>query len=61
LIKNEIVDIFQKPVEREDFEGKARLIENYRPDDGDGLSIWYVEFLNEPGEFYLRTIYKEVD
>jgi hypothetical protein len=40
------------------FEGRARLLSEYRKDDGDGLSVWFVEFLDEPGDRYLRTINK---
>lgn len=56
----DIVKIYQKPITKEDFEGKARLVEQYREDDGDGLSIWFVHFLTDyPEETYLRTIYEE--
>jgi hypothetical protein len=51
-----IVNIYQKPITKEDFEGQAKLISEYRPDEGDGLSMWEVEFLDEKGETYLRTI-----
>ena len=55
--KNDVVKIFQLPMSREDFEGEAKLVREHRPDVGDGLSMWEVEFLDEPGNTYLRTIY----
>lgn len=56
--KNQIVNVYQKPITSEDYEGRARLIEEIRPDQ-DGLSTWSVEFLDEPGTFYPRTINAE--
>ena len=53
------IKIYGKPVTREDFEGDATLIEEYLPDEGDGLSMWVVTFDDSPGVQYLRTIYKE--
>ena len=41
------------------YEGKARLLCEIREDVGDGLSIWLVEFTDEQGETYTRTINKE--
>ena len=55
--KGDVVNIYQKSMTKEDFEGKAKLVEEYRQDQGDGLSIWIVEFLDEPGTTYTRTIY----
>ena len=62
--KGDLVKVYQKPVEQEEFEGWAVLIEEYLPDEGDGLSMWEVAFLGQhiclnPTETYLRTIYKE--
>jgi len=51
-----IVKIFQKPVEGRRFEGNAKLVEQTHPDEGDGLSLWWVEFQDELGHEYLRTI-----
>lgn len=51
-----IVKIFGKPVTGENFEGKAELVTRYRADLGDGFSMWEVEFLDEPGGTYLRTV-----
>lgn len=53
------VEIYQDPMNFKKFEGIARLVSEYRPDEGDGLSMWEVEFLDEPGQTYLRTIYEE--
>ena len=59
--KGDRVKIYQKPITRESYEGEATLVEQVRPDVGDGLSIWLVHFDNDyPGEHYQRTIYKEV-
>ena len=52
----DIVMIYSNPVTQERPGGKAKLIKQYRPDAGDGLSMWYVEFVDEPGEEYLRTV-----
>jgi len=52
----DIVMIYCNPVTQKLPEGKAKLIREWGPDVGDGLLIWYVEFLDEPGEEYLRTI-----
>lgn len=55
-----VVNVFQKPIEGEQFEGKATLNELYRPDEiGNGLSEWLVEFQDEPGAEYARTINTE--
>ena len=51
-----IMSIYQKPLTWEDYEGEAKLLREYRPDEGDGVSMWAVEFVDEPGEEYLRTI-----
>jgi hypothetical protein len=50
------VPVYQDPITRQDLEGEAQLVELYRPDEGDGLSMWWVEFDDEPGQTYMRTI-----
>ncbi|MFW6124380.1 MAG: hypothetical protein ACOC5G_04080 [Acidobacteriota bacterium] len=43
---------------QEVFEGKAKLIEkleNLAP----GVEYWKVEFEDEPGKYYMRTVFKE--
>lgn len=50
------VQVYQKPITKEGFEGNAYLIEQYRPDEGDGLSMWYVEFEGDRRTVCLRTI-----
>ena len=53
----QIVKIFTDPVTGQNLEGHARLIEEFRPDHGDGLSIWNVRFERVgDDELYLRTI-----
>jgi len=52
----DVVTIYSNPVTQERPEGKAKLIREWGPDVGDGLSIWYVEFLDEPGAEYLRSV-----
>lgn len=58
MIKNQVVKVYQKPLTGEELEGMARLIVEIREDTGDGLSIWLVEFTDELGEKYQRTINK---
>ena len=55
----DVVKIYQDPITKQDFEGNAVLIEEYRPDVGDGRSMWAVFFEDDPGREYLRTIYQE--
>ena len=45
--KNDVVRIYEDPVTCENFEGNAILIDEYRSDHGDGLSLWSVEFIGE--------------
>jgi len=52
----DVVPIYYDPVTRKELEGNATLVNQYRPDVGDGLSMWDVEFVDDPGETYLRTI-----
>lgn len=54
--KNQVVNIYQKPITGEEYEGKARLIVEIKEDVGDGLSIWLVEFVDDIGETYTRTV-----
>ena len=51
--------IYQKPLTCEDFEGWATLRKEYRPDEGDGIAMWEVEFDDEPGRTFLRTVMLE--
>lgn len=50
------VNIYQKPVTDEDFEGQA-LLYRWLLDIGDGYERWLVEFPKEPDEFYERTVH----
>jgi hypothetical protein len=54
----DIVTIYCDPLTRESIEGRAKLLEIYRPNDGDGLSMWIVEFIDD-GFVGLRTVYDE--
>lgn len=56
----DVVMIYQRPLTDEQPKGKAKLLSQYRPDDGDGLSMWLVEFPGEPGSQYLRTVREPV-
>ncbi len=59
LMIGDKVNIYQLPITQEQLEGQATLRELRKPDDtGDGLSIWMVEFDNEPGELYPRTVFE---
>ena len=44
---DDLVSIYEDPITCAKLEGKARLIETIREDDGDGLSLWYVQFDDE--------------
>lgn len=56
LKAGQIVKIYQKSISRQDYEGKAELVSEYRADET--LPIWRVQFEgDEPGETYLRTIH----
>jgi hypothetical protein len=61
LQKDQTVEIYQDPITQKDFEGKAVLVREYRPDEGDGLSMWVVRFKDEPETTYTRTIYSPKD
>ena len=49
------VMIFEDPITQLKPEGTATLVENYKPDIGDGLSIWTVRF-EDDGYVTTRTI-----
>jgi len=49
------VMIYEDPITRQKPEGIATLVENYKPDIGDGLSIWVVRFKDD-GYVTTRTI-----
>lgn len=57
LYPGQQVDVYQDPITRKNLEGKAKLVSEFQPDEDDGLPMWYVEFDDEPGQTYLRTIY----
>lgn len=48
--------VYHDPITLTEPEGSATLKEQIRPDTGDGLSMWMVEFDDEPGELFQRTI-----
>lgn len=56
LRPGDAVVIFSDPLTRQNPEGPATLVRQYRPDDGDCLSMWIVCFVDDPGSEYLRTI-----
>lgn len=58
LQTNQIVAIYGKPVTGEDFEGIAKLVNEYLPENEDGLSIWEVKFLSD-GYECIRAINPE--
>ena len=49
------VMIYEDPITRQKPEGTATLLEEYKPDIGDGLSIWVVRF-EDDGYTTTRTI-----
>ncbi len=53
--KGQRVTIYEDPITQLKPEGDATLVREYRPDTGDGLSMWEVQFDGED-EFVLRTI-----
>lgn len=57
LQKGMVVNVFHDPLTRTKVEGSAKLLREYRPDVGDGLSMWEVEFHDDPAATFLRTIY----
>jgi len=58
LQKGMVVNIFHDPLTRRQIEGSAKLIREHRPDAGDGLSMWEVEFYDDPLCTFLRAIYE---
>lgn len=56
LHAGQIVTIYDDPVTKTKEEGKARLL-NQTHFDTDGLEQWEVEFIDEPGHEYSRTIF----
>ena len=54
----DVVKIYQDPVTKQDYEGLATLLAEYRINEGDDFSMWIVEFHNEPNQMYTRTIYE---
>ena len=56
LKKGQRITIYAYPLTKLKPEGEAVLLKRIRPDDGDGLETWLVEFVSEPGELYHRTI-----
>ncbi len=55
LTPGQDVKVFEDPITCNTFEGTAKLIELYRGDRGDNLSLWSVRFLSDGFET-LRTI-----
>lgn len=52
----QIVQVFQKPLTSEEFEGNAKLIRKAAiTETFEGFEYWYVRFINEKGE-YVRLI-----
>ena len=48
--------IYEDPITRLRREGEAKLIELVRENTGDGLELWDVEFKDEPGQQFFRTV-----
>lgn len=53
--KGQTVTIYEDPITCQKAEGKARLIELVRQDEGDGLTMWRVKFVDDGFET-TRTI-----
>ena len=53
----DVVMVYQKPATKEKPEGKAKLIR--RTMFNEQYEAWFVEFLDELGTEYFRTIVKE--
>ncbi len=56
LEKGTFVNVWEDPLSGIKLEGEAKLIEEYRPDEGDGLSLWVVQFEGVGEPEVLRTI-----
>jgi hypothetical protein len=54
----DVVMIYEDPITKQKPEGAATLAEQVREDDGDGLSMWAVKFIDEPLSEYIRTIHQ---
>lgn len=51
------VMIYHDPISCEQPEGRAKLMREQRPDEGDGLSLWLVKFVGyDCDPLCLRTI-----
>jgi hypothetical protein len=61
LQRGDTVTIYFDPITRENAEGEALLIKQYREDHGDGLSLWVVRFWDDDlsGEVIRTVYYKE--
>ena len=57
LTPGKVVNIYEDPVTCRRFEGEATLLDSHRPDDGDGLSLWTVKFLDD-GHKVFRIVNK---
>ena len=55
-MKDEMVMVYQDPITKLDPEGEAILIEPIRYDIAGDLSLWLVQFNDEPEYNYQRTI-----
>lgn len=55
--ENDVVMIYDDPINRKKEEGLAKLVEIYLPDEGDGLEVWVVKFVDDGFET-VRVIYK---
>lgn len=57
LAKGRIVTIYDDPITCQQREGRARLVREHRPDEGDGLSLWLVKFVGyDCDPVCLRTV-----
>ena len=51
------VRVYARPLTGSGLEGSATLLEEYRPDEGDGFAMFRVHFDGDPRECeYLRTV-----
>ncbi len=56
LLAGQVVAVYKKPHDEEEFEGHAKLLRRSPYDDSDGLEWWVVEFKDEPGGQYTRKV-----
>jgi hypothetical protein len=54
--RGDVVDVYQKPYTKEDFEGKATLKRFVRSDVENYFEYWMVEFMDEPLNQYQRKV-----